>query len=265
MVVNIQGGMGNQMFQYAFGRSLSITRNEELFFDISRCGGDVNGHRPYVLDQFNTQVREVRGHSGPERGEPVFRYDPTVYNAPPGTFFNGYWQTEKYFNIPIVRQELGVVKNIPSTQAFNWMKKITSGPRAFIHVRRGDYTREPHLSFHGLQSMDYYYRRGWESIRHQRDHELPITKFYVFSDDTDWCYKNFPSDFEIVTGTKPIEDLWLMSCCRDGIIANSSFSWWGAWLGDGKHENRIIFAPKKWFESPSMCYDDVVPDRWLKI
>jgi Glycosyl transferase family 11 len=266
MIVNIQGGMGNQLFQYAFGRSLSIARNEEVFFDVSRCGGSVNGDRPYVLDQFNTKIQTADGRSGPQRGEPVFRYDPTVYEAPAGTFFNGYWQTEKYFNVPIVREEL-TFKTLPSNNAMEWMKKIVAGPSAFVHVRRGDYTREPHKSFHGLLSMDYY-NPGIECISHQRGcscNNYAQVKYFIFSDDPTWCRQNFSTQHEVVTGTTPLEDLWLMSACRDAIIANSSFSWWGAWLGDNRHENRIVFAPAKWFQSPSMCYDDVVPERWTKI
>ena len=253
MIVSIQGGIGNQLFQYAFGRSVSIVRNEELFFTKAGCGGD----REYSLDAFNVKIQWAEGRQ-PQRGEPVFRFDAGVYTEPRGLWYHGYWQTEKYFNVPVVREELRF-KNMPTTIAIKWADKITTGKNAFIHVRRGDYLKEPHQSFHGNLSMQYY-NEGIDRIKQVQ----PDAKFFIFSDDTEWCKSNFSKEYEVVEGTDRFEDMYLMSLCRHAVIANSSFSWWGAWLGDEK-KDRVVIAPRKWFQSPSMSYDDVIPDRWVKL
>lgn len=246
MQVDLMGGLGNQLFQYAFGRSVALARNEELFF-IKNETPD----RPYVLDAFNLPIRWAEGPLGRQRGEPVFKYDVSVYKEPNGLRYRGYWQTEKYFNIPIIRQEVKL-----NLLPFEFRSNCES---VSIHVRRGDYTREPHLSFHGLMSLSYYERAAdWIRARKER------VKFYVFSNDPEWCRANFPLGYNIMDGFSQHEDLWLMSQCKHNIIANSSFSWWGAWLGEGD-PNKIVVAPQQWFKDPNMQYGDVVPERWVKL
>lgn len=255
MIVNIQGGLGNQLFQYAFGRSVSLARNEELFFDVSRCRNQ--DEYAYSLDAFNVKVQTADGRTGPERGEPVFRYDPTVYTEPTGLFWNGYWQTEKYFNIPVIREELKF-KEPTSYFYFSWKAITIPGNSAFIHVRGGDYLKEPHKSFHGNMTLEYYQK----AIAHIRTIS-PNCIFYVFSDNKEWCRANL-SEHVLVEGTDKFQDMLLMSLCKHAIIANSSFSWWGAWLGD-EQPNRTVIAPQRWFQSTSMCQDDIIPDRWVRM
>jgi hypothetical protein len=255
VIVQICGGLCNQLFQYSFGRSVSLAKNEELFFDVSRCRSE--DQYTYSLDAFHTKVTLAEGRTGPRRGEPVFKFDPTVYNDPPGMLYDGYWQTERYFNIPIIREELKF-KIKPRPIALELAAEIKKGVSASIHVRGGDYLRDPHRSFHGLQTLDYYN----EAIARIRAVH-PQCTFWVFSDNPDWCRQNFP-DFTLVEGTNKFEDLQLMSYCTHSIIVNSSFSWFGAWLGEGDPD-KIVIAPKKWFADPNMCYSDVVPERWIKI
>jgi hypothetical protein len=256
MIVNIQGGLGNQLFQWAFGRSVGLARNEEVFYDISRCR--TQNEYAYSLDAFNINVPTAKGRPrGSERGEPTFRYDPTVYNEPTGLVWNGYWQTERYFNTLVIRKEL-TFKEPKTERAVELLALAVIKPSCFIHMRRGDYTREPHKSFHGLLPLDYY-KEGIARIRAIE----PKCVFYAFSDEKEWCKENLP-ECTILEKTTKFEDLFFMSCCKYAIICNSSFSWWGAWLGDIQ-EGRTVIAPKKWFQSPSMCYQDVVPDRWVKI
>ena len=256
MIVNLQGGIGNQLHQFAFGRSVSLARGEELFFDATKCRSE--DQYSYSLDAFDIEVPMANGRTGPVRGEPVFKYDPTVYTEPNGLYWNGYWQTELYFNVRLLRKELKF-KIQPRPIAMELAEEIKKGPSAFAHHRGGDYLREPHKSFHGQMPVEYY-REGVKRIRAV----YPDCKFYVFSDDMPWCRENFPGEFTFVEGTNKYEDMWLMSQIQHAIIANSSFSWWGCWLND-ELPNRIVIAPKKWFASPSMCYQDVVPERWTKI
>jgi len=128
----------------------------------------------------------------------------------------------------------------------------------FVHVRRTDYLKEPHASFHGNLSLDYY-EEGMRSIKKA----FPDATFFIFSDDPIWCKQNFPDDVAIC-GTKDYEDLYLQSLCRSAIIANSSFSFWGAWLGPYQ-KGGVVIAPKNWFKSTAVDSSDIVPDRWVRI
>lgn len=241
------------MFQCAFGISVGIQRVEETFFSYTP------NWRPFGLDAWNVGVKLV-SESGPQYVEPGFTYDPQVFNAPRGSTFIGYWQTWKYFNEEVLRRAFTLRSN-PSMKTFEMAQRIgESGPHnTFIHVRRTDYTQGHTRDYHGLPSPEYYtaaieHIRGWH----------PDAKFFVFSDDPEWCRASFP-DFTVVdhnAGT-PHEDMFLMSLCRHGIIANSSFSWWGAWLG-GNPPERIVIAPKKWF-SANLDTRDLIPDGWMRL
>jgi hypothetical protein len=254
MVVRLVGGLGNQMFQYAFGRSLSIARGESLYFDTS-----VLGWRTYGLGAFNVDV-QIGHMSKSVYEERMFCYDPGAVTAPPGTYFKGYWQTEKYFNVEVLRREFSL-RNPVSEQTAKVADAIRSAENsAFIHVRRTDYLSPNTAAYHGNMGMDYYV----SAMAHIRE-RAPGIRFFVFSDDTAWCRENF-ADCQIVDHNKngkEHEDLFLMSLCNHAIAANSSFSWWGAWLGDGA-PGRIVIVPAKWFLA-DLDTKDLVPERWLRI
>jgi len=241
MIVRLQGGMGNQLFQFAFGRSVALARNEELLFE-KRGDMSSGGSRfPYSLDLFNTDVKFVRpGQSGPEYYEATaVTFDNGVYAAPKGTNFIGYWQTEKYFDHELVRKELSLRKGISeSTQRL--AEEISATPNsAFIHVRRTDYLTPEVAPWMGNLTMDYYTR----AIAGIRDRLTDVT-FFIFSDDPAWCRHNLSG--QVIETNKPHEDLFLMSQCKHAVIANSSFSWWGAWFG-GNYKGRLVIAPYRWF------------------
>jgi Glycosyl transferase family 11 len=263
MIVALMGGLANQLFQYAFGISVAQERGEQLFFTRNRVDNDVK--RSYGLDAFQTSLRFVSKESEIKFSDGG-AFNPEVYKAVPGTTFIGYWQTEKYFNAPMIREDIQLAK-CPSYKTLGLAEEITQTENStFIHVRRGDYVREKHTSeFHGNLSQSYY-DRAVERIRASAH-----ANFFVFSDDPEWCRTAFPG-FRVVDHNKPgdgkaagaeHEDLWLMSLCRHAIIANSAFSWWGAWLGD-QQKDRMVIAPKQWFKSQSTP-DDLIPDRWIKI
>ena len=263
MIVTLMGGLCNQLFQYAFGVSVAKARGEEVFFTRNRVDADIK--RSYSLSAFRVDAKFAEQETEYKfYGSDTFQ--PEVFLAPPHTTFIGYWQTEKYFDAPLVREKVRLP--ILSRETLRIAAEIFEEPNStFIHVRRGDYVKEKHTSeFHGNLSLDYY-QQAIERIRASAH-----AKFYVFSDDPDWCRANFP-DFRIVDHNKPgdgktsgleHEDLWLMSLCRHAIIANSAFSWWGAWLGD-EQKGRMVIAPKQWFQNPDQNSTDIIPERWIKI
>jgi hypothetical protein len=265
MMIRLNGGMGNQMFQYAFGISLGARWNEKPYFH--KVGLDNGQHRAYSLDSFNTEVEFKNPESGPVYGEPVFRFDPKVYDQPKNTYFAGCWQTEKYFNETLVRGHF-TLRNPLSPESFRQLEQINKFISCAIHVRRTDYLIPSVQQYHGLMGMDYY-KAAMEYV----ESRVPYVQFFVFSDDTKWCKQTFDKSVAIVdvngfgNGTtgpqREHEDLYLMSQCNHAIIPNSSFGWFGAWLNPWKR--RIVVAPKVWFQKPGLAYDDIVPDRWVKI
>ena len=267
MIVRLHGGLANQMFQYAFGESISTIREEEVFYNRDYI---VPGRgRDYGLDAFNIEGIKFAQEVQP-RFDDCGYYDQRVYDVPRGTTFIGYWQTEKYFSDQETVRRGFSLKNKPCDKSQGIANAIlrAGNASAFLHVRRGDYASGGTFEFHGMLAMQYYneavarIRAGYEGAQ-----------FFVFSDDPDWCRANFPGDFVFVDHNKPSigsvpgqehEDIWLMSLCRHGAIANSSFSWWGAWLGDTQ-PGRLVFAPNRWFTAANAESRDIVPDRWIKL
>ena len=165
MIVALQGGLGNSLFQYAFGRSVSIAKGEELYFR-KQFGGAP--HCKYGLDDFHVQVNFNAPSPTSTYCEGAFRYDSGVYKVPRGAFYNGFWQTEKYFNEPIVREEIRM-KTPMSAEGLKWAEKIAGAETScFVHVRRGDYLKEPHKSFHGNLSLELLHGRGLEVVTEQK-------------------------------------------------------------------------------------------------
>ena len=173
------------MFQYAFGRSVSSVKKEPLFFAPWELGP--GSLRAYSLSAFNVNVNSANGMAGPMYVEQRFRYDHRVYDAVPGSFFQGYWQTEKYFDGRIVRKELSL-RNPVGAESRRVAENILSGPSAFVHVRRTDYLPPQTVVHHGTLGMDYYAA----AMSYVRERE-PKVNFFIFSDDPDWCRSAFPT------------------------------------------------------------------------
>lgn len=264
MVVTLQGGLGNQMFQYAFGASVAAVRKEDLYF--TRYRVDEDHKRSYSLGVFKGDLKFVPKEGNPCFSEDVFQYDPSVYTRPPKSSFSGHWQTEKYFNEALVRQGLALRNPVSAkTQQVAEQVLAAGSNSTFLHIRRGDYLWKENVVFHGAPTANYYNA----AISHINE-RVGEAKFFVFSDEPGWCKTQFPN-FTVIDHNKPgdhiapgqeHEDLYLMSLCRHAIIANSSFSWWGAWLGDIQ-KDRIVIAPKKWFVV-DMVTKDIIPDRWIR-
>lgn len=274
------GGLGNQLFQYAFGRSIEEECGATVFFDSSSVS-QKNG-RQYMLDRFNTKVRmvsETARHTLRERFLQMFieerkirendmAYTPSLLARikKGGSFYlEGYWQTEKYFTN--IREELLneiTLRRPLSEMAERIERDIISSASVGIHVRRGDYvTNQGAAGVHGTCGP-LYYGAAIASITGK----LPNPHFFVFSDDIAWVKENLPLDPAMATyvsgaGISDEEELMLMSRCQHTIIANSSFSWWGAWLN--RNEKKIVIAPKEWFRDPSKNAPDLIPPSWIQI
>jgi hypothetical protein len=251
MIVRLTGGLGNQLFQYAFGRSMAISREESVKFHWSKSCWD------YALDKYNVKVDLVDEASGPYYDEQTFAFDEGAEYANQNCF-RGYWQTEKYFLGSVIRKEI-TLKIPPSALTVGVGDMLSEVNSVSIHVRRGDYLN---LAYHGILPMEYYNRaiRLIEAM-------VQNPRFFVFSDDPKWCKTAFPNA-EVLSfqGCSQHDDLYLMSRCKHAIIANSSFSWWGAWLSEMNQLRRIVIAPEKWFgDDTKQDTSDIIPDRWIKI
>lgn len=273
VVSSLAGGLGNQLFQYAFGRAVALQHHCDLVLD-TRILQIKDGQTPRELglSDFNIQASiDTLSRRQLDRciaiKESISNHDAGIMQkTAPGCRLAGYWQTEKYFGHirPTLLTELTLRAPVsPYIQRI--ADQIASAPQsASVHFRRGDYVSDPKVAaFHGVCSVDYY-THAIQSLRKQV-HDSP--HFFLFSDDPDWLAANIPAEVESYTivdarQSSAREDLWLMSLCRHHVIANSSFSWWGAWLSK---QQGLNFAPAKWFTSAEFNDCDVAPPTWHKV
>jgi Glycosyl transferase family 11 len=295
IVVKLMGGLGNQMFQYAAARRLAHAHNASLGLDVSFLGGNVTD-TPRNLELKHLSItaeiaspgeiasirfKETKGVAslfswslrmlGKDRPAPRdfrerhFHFDPTLLNASDGVYLDGYWQSEKYFAdiADIIRTEFTVRYPLDSRNK-ELAELIARTDSVSLHVRRGDYVANPQTAqYHNVCGLDYY-ARCLAIIGGQ----VKTPHLFVFSDDPRWVMENlkfsFPVEFVTHNGPeKGYEDMRLMSLCRHNIIANSSFSWWGAWL-NGYPDKRVL-APVRWFNRQGIDTKDLLPDSWLRI
>lgn len=196
--------------------------------------------------------------------EKNYNFNPEILALHDNVYLDGYWQSEKYFSDiePAIRREFSF-RIQPTPENRQWFERIHSCESTSIHIRRGDYVTLPEANaFHGLCSPEYY-QSAVQQIRRQIKNPV----FFVFSDDIAWAMDNLRFDVEINfvdinSPEKGYEDMRLMSACNHHIIANSSFSWWGAWLGD--YPDKIVCTPKRWFNA-QIDTSDNIPSSWLKI
>jgi hypothetical protein len=258
MIVNFTGGLGNQLFVAAFGFSVAKARNEEVFFDKTPYQRETLRH--YVLDAYDLPIKFHEGfHRGPWYTEKSAFFDPKVYEQPPGSGFSGYWQNEKYFDKELVSNLFRKPAGYPNDACLRMARKIQQSDSCFIGVRRADYLWPERINYHGVMPMEYY-RWAFGCVPYQ-------SNMFVFTDDIPWAKENFPC-FEIVDVNGPDEkhwDIWLMSLCKHAIIANSTFHWWGSFLGPDRNGGTII-APKRWFADEKVNEQcEIVPERWIRI
>jgi hypothetical protein len=259
ITVKLMGGAGNQLFQFAFGLAQATRLKTLLQVDTDRLGGT----RPFCLRQWclYAPVPTVSGLRPTilEQGMPYNQA--LVDSIKDGDVIQGYWQSEKYFESVSRLMRAMNQFALLSDRVKSLAEQIKNCNSVALHVRRGDYLNEPHKSFHGILTQDYYN----DAINKVYESNSNL-KFFLFSDDPVWVREHFNGEnITVVQPGTEAGDIYLMSLCKHAIIANSSFSWWGAWLGD-QQEGRTVIAPAKWFSDTSgEDYRDIVPERWIKI
>lgn len=268
IITKLSGGLGNQMFQYAFGRALSIRNKTEFKLDLSNYRSNKE-QRVYVLGVFgiSTPLATFWERLTTKKIlEKNSTYDAGVTSLVSG-LFTGNWQSEKYFSdfADTIRKDFEL-KNVGQKYeehvASLETKKTQGETSVSIHVRRGDYATDARtLAKHGLLPIDYFVN-AMNTVKGK----VKDAHFYIFSDDIDWIRKHFNLSEKITFVSKhdmsDAEQLILMSKCEHNIIANSSYSWWAAWLNANK--NKIVIAPKEWFKTIADT-TDLIPSSWLRI
>ena len=260
---NLKGGLGNMFFQIAAAKSIAIDAGTDCSFpnlesQLHLINSD-SVHNPKIKHglEYKTILKNLKSDR-PDNRIPVHSF-PFHYTQPQlltDLVIDGFFQSEKYFAhnreeilnylnfddvAKIVDEKYGDLLNVKTTA---------------VHVRRGDYVRHP--NHHPTQSIEYY-SEAMDLLQAITD------TFVVFSDDIDWCKENLNySDSIYIDNEKDYIELYLMSLCDNNIIANSSFSWWGAWLN--QNNNKIVVGPKQWFGS-AITHDtsDILPESWIKI
>lgn len=291
IISSLLGGLGNQMFRYSVGRALSLNNNTTLRLEISRFDGKVP-HNVFELHRIfdcpaeiatEEDVHSILGWqsiSGIKRimayphmeafrrncfiVEPHFHYWPEITNTPRDCYLEGNWQSEKYFQNVVARIRADFTfKNPLANLNAEVAEQIGQVNAVSLHVRRGDYVKNPkNTATHGLCSLAYY----WKAIHHISD-RVRQPYFFIFSDDIDWVkyHLKMSSPCQYVDhnhGEESYNDMRLMSMCQHHIIANSSFSWWGAWLNPS--QEKIVISPKKWFANGNDV-GDLFPHGWITL
>lgn len=289
--------MGNQMFQYAFGRALEVAAKKtnsgiRIIFDTSAYTHPpkTDTRRPYYLEYLRTtavianeaEVAQARNPFGIfSKGKRYIEHKlqigntaafvPSLLVPPFKRYYEGYWQTEKYFSdfTDEIRKEF--IFKSPLTETTQAMHdRITADPQAVsIFYRRTDYVGDKTFDI-GEQE---YQKRAVARMREL----VPAMRLYVMSDDITWVreHANLPEGSVFVSSPKikgqpetevpipPQDEMQLMSACQHNIIPNSTFAWWGAWLNPNPH--KIIVAPKQWTSTADEQYKDIIPAAWLTV
>jgi hypothetical protein len=291
IIARLIGGLGNQLFQYAVGRRLSLMHHTSLKLDLSWFGQQEQ--RNYALDHFSitstiatdaelapflksnsrinrnfNRMMKIILPALPQKNitEKSVDFDPAILNAPDNVYLDGYWQSEKYFKdiAPILEKEF-VVRTPPDQSNRKALDMVNREKNPVcIHIRRSDYVTNPTTNrYHGVLPIDYYHS-GIELLEHTtRD-----PHFFIFSDDMEAVrgrlyFKSPVTYFMHNTSQKDYEDFRLMCSCRHFIIANSSFSWWAAYLSKG--QDKTILAPSRWFSGIPYNPKDRIPDSWIQL
>lgn len=292
IIVKLIGGLGNQMFQYAAARRLAERHSSILKLDVTgfeeyklhKYGlscfrimespatkseiESIRGNQD-ILNRLKRKVSRLIGFNNPNNRrwifERQFHFDAEILEAPDNVLLEGYWQSEKYFADirDILRREF-VVKYEQDAQSKSFADLIQRTESVSLHVRRTDYVQDVSTNkMFGTCDRDYYDRCvRCVGARVSNPH------LFVFSDEPKWAKDNLKFDVPMTfvdcnDASRNYEDLRLMSMCKHNIIANSSFSWWGAWLN--ANLEKTVIAPQTWFNGDTMNTKDLIPAQWIKL
>lgn len=294
--IQLNGGLGNQMFQYACGRSLAYKNKTCLVLDLSRLNNNVEDSgitkRYFVLDIFRLHAKEAtiielkkikpllyriinsisinilfKGIQSPNYFiERKINYNSKIENVTDNCFLSGYWQSEKYFSSveSLIREDFTFPIDL-DIDNMHHLNKIKLTNSISLHIRRTDFVNNESHDIHGICSMDYYVKAV-----HYMSNFVENPVYYIFSDDIDWAKRNLKLHYVSYfisgnSGDSSYIDMLLMSNCKHNIIANSSFSWWGAWLNE--NPEKVVIAPEKWFDyfEFNRLTNDLIPDKWIRL
>ncbi|WP_288882413.1 alpha-1,2-fucosyltransferase [Pedobacter panaciterrae] len=286
VIVNLMGGLGNQMFQYSFGRFLSYSTRTDLILNTNTYATGQSS-RNYDLDIFklsshNLVTEELANYLLKQSGLPVlnieerfFHYDDMLIKTLKTNLLDlksepklnisisGYWQSYRYFDeIHSILEDDFSFQNCLAGKWEIMADRIKNCESVMINVRRGDYLQK--LDYHGVVSVDYI-EKAIRLIRSKLKHPT----FYVFSDDMEWCMNHLTFDEDIIFVGEEYYDqkyqyyLQLMASCKHFIISNSTFSWWAAWLS--KNVEKIVIAPDIWFTNKDFQTKDLLRQNWIKL
>lgn len=260
IIIKIKGGLGNQLFQYSHGRELMITDKKQVIFDTSFFNSNSKDtSRPFLLSKFNIPESIIFINKEENYFKELIQ---KLYSKLSGNY--GFFQSELYFKEieSVLRKELTL--KIPlSSSAQEFANQITQTQNSVsIHIRRGDYVSNTSANkHHGTCGLEYY-KHAISKIKES----IESPTFFIFSDDIEWVKENLHVENAIYV-SNPIltecEELMLMSYCSHNIIANSTFSWWGAWLN--QNPSKIVIAPQKWLNTDISKQPDIIPSTWIQI
>lgn len=284
IIVRMVGGVGNQLFCYAYAKSLQ-QKGYDVKIDISTF--KFNKIDSYEFDKYNIDIPI----STQEENERLFNnsllskilkrfgidisnkvreksllFDESLLRINDNSYVDGYFQNEKYFYDirDIILEQISINRPL-SNFTKNIQKKINSlNNTCSIHVRRGDMANDINVKIHGVCSVEYY-NNAIEYLKNK----LGEVNYFIFSDDFEWCRSNLKIDNAIFVESEEHriahEDIYLMSLCDHNIIANSTFSWWGAWLNI--NDDNVVIAPQTWFADKSLnnVSGDIVPEDWIRL
>ena len=295
VLVRMIGGLGNQMYQYALAKNLSVLNdNAQIMIDTTLFKGYC---WPFELPKLNIKasiadkdtilkldtgilplflgkmidlipwirvkdtIRKPFNNVYTEKG---MYFHPEVLNAKASVYIKGYWASYKYFsNIRSQLLEDFAFKDTMNDANKRIAEQIENSKNSVaLHIRRGDYLKSYNQSFYYSPYEDGFYQRAISELENKYD-EL---EFFLFSDEPDWVKENLniKHKFTVVDINKKSDSFWdmkLMSLCKHNIIANSSFSWWGAWLN--QNPSKTVMAPKAWMSDPTFKLEDIIPPEWL--
>jgi hypothetical protein len=257
ITVNLQGGLGNQLFQIATAEALARENNDVAIFNLNTCSTNLQGNK---AEKYKTTLYKNL-NTLPAINDNIFlTYNETTYTYTPIPYqnnivLNGYFQSEKYFKnhrehiIGLLQFNSEIINNVKL-----FLNSISNRCKVSLHVRRGDYLHLNHI--YKIQTLDYYNK----AMSYFKDCD-----FIIVSDDINWVKNNIKgSNIYYSEASDDLFDLALMSNCDHHIISNSTFAWWGAWLN--VNENKTIICPTKWFEEASgLDEKDIICQTWITL
>lgn len=295
ILVKLSGGLGNQMFQYAFGKQLALKNNTVLVLDTSFLQSKLPFKKWTTPMRYELHIFNINAAIKPNfitsnillypfakaeymirtkwyamkytlQAENDFAFNSNFLNANDNSYVTGNFQSEKYFKS--IENEIRndfTFNAKPDAVNLEWQEKIKECNAVSIHIRRGDYLSISRNAKKFASVPISYFKTAIKLVATK----IANPVFFIFSDDLDWAKENLSTEFPVFfvgdnsSALTAYRDMELMSLCKHNIISNSTFSWWAAWLN--RNHEKIVISPQKWFEDSSINSTDIYPSEWIKL